>query len=51
MAVTADRMRVQKRLDAYLEGKWFKDHGWDDDNDLFNDDFFYESEIQDHNHL
>ena len=45
------KLEVKKRLDAYLERKWFKDHGWDDDDDLFNDDFFSESEINDHDNM
>jgi hypothetical protein len=45
------KLKVKKRLDAYLERKWFKDHGWDDDDDLFNDDFFSESETPDHSRL
>ncbi len=48
---TNHKLKVKKRLDAYLERKWFKDHGWEDDDDLFNDDFFSESDIQDHNRL
>ena len=45
------KLEVKKRLDAYLERKWFKDHGWEDDDDLFNDDFFSESEVNDHKHM
>ena len=45
------KLEVKKRLDAYLERKWFKDHGWEDDDDLFDDDFFSESEVNDHNHI
>lgn len=45
------KLEVKKRLDAYLERKWFKDHGWEDDDDLFNDDFFSESEVGDHNRM
>lgn len=45
------RLEVKKRLDAYLERKWFKDHGWEDDDDLFDDDFFSASEVGDHNRM
>ena len=34
------KLQVKKRMDDYLERKWFRDNGWDDDDDLFNDDFF-----------
>ena len=34
------KLAVKRRLDAYLERKWFRDHGWEDDDELFNDDFF-----------
>ncbi|MGI9317186.1 MAG: hypothetical protein ACR2QW_07660 [bacterium] len=47
---TDHKLKVKKRLDAYLERKWFKDHGWDDDDDLFDDDFFSEPELQERNH-
>jgi hypothetical protein len=34
------KLLLKKRMDDYLERKWFRDNGWDDDDDLFNDDFF-----------
>ncbi len=34
------RLDVKRRLDAHLERKWFRDHGWDDDDELFKDEFF-----------
>lgn len=37
------RLMTKRRLDAYLERKWFRENGWDDDDDLFDDEFFKES--------
>jgi len=30
----------KRRLDDYLERKWFRENGWDDDDELFNDQYF-----------
>lgn len=40
------RLATKRRLDAYLERKWFRENGWDDDDDLFNDEFFDIDEIR-----
>jgi hypothetical protein len=45
------RLEVKRRLDAYLERKWFRDHGWDDDDELFNDEFFMEDDPDPHQHI
>ena len=34
------KLETRRRLNAYLERKWFRDLGWDDDDELFNDEFF-----------
>lgn len=44
------RLETKRRLDAYLERKWFRDHGWDDDDELFKDDFFTDSSSPVHQH-
>lgn len=33
---------TRRRLNAYMERQWFRDLGWDDDDELFNDEFFSE---------
>jgi hypothetical protein len=42
------KLQLKKRMDDYLERKWFKDNGWDEDDDLFNDDFFTGKEVDNH---
>ncbi|MXX15661.1 MAG: hypothetical protein F4Z52_00080 [Gammaproteobacteria bacterium] len=34
------KLETRRRLTAYFERKWFRDLGWDDDDELFNDEFF-----------
>lgn len=34
------KLESKRRLDAYMERKWFKEQGWDDDDELFFDEFF-----------
>ena len=34
------KQRAKKRMDAYLERQWFKENGWDEEDDLFKDEFF-----------
>lgn len=45
------KLEVKKRLDAYLERKWFQENGWEDDDELFSDDFFYNSHSRRHGHI
>ncbi|MGB5709229.1 MAG: hypothetical protein WBM41_20660 [Arenicellales bacterium] len=45
------KLAVKKRLDAYLERKWFKEHGWEDDDELFSDDFFSDPDTSRHSRL
>jgi len=35
-----DKLSAKKRMDAYLERKWFKNQGWEDDDELFGDEYF-----------
>ena len=44
------KLETKRRLDAYLERKWFRDHGWDDDDELFNDEFFADTDKPLHHH-
>ena len=44
------KLETKRRLYAYLERKWFRDHGWGDDDELFNDEFFAESSNPIHHH-
>jgi hypothetical protein len=39
------KLMAKKRMDAYLERKWFKDQGWDDDDELFGDAYFTDDNI------
>lgn len=48
---SSDRLQVKRRLDAYLERKWFRDHGWDDDDELFNDEFFSDDDPNSRQHV
>ncbi len=36
------KMETRRRLDAYLERKWFRDQGWEDD-EFFNDEYFVDT--------
>lgn len=45
------KLEVKRRLDAYLERKWFQENGWEDDDELFSDDFFYEPHSRRHGHI
>ena len=38
----SEKLAAKKRMDDYLERKWFKDQGWDDDDELFGDEYFAE---------
>jgi len=44
------KLQLKKRMDDYLEKKWFRDNGWDEDDDLFNDEFFTDKESDNHHH-
>jgi hypothetical protein len=48
---SSNKLEVKRRLDAYLERKWFREHGWDDDDELFNDDFFAEEDPDSLHHV
>ena len=42
---TDTKLVAKKRMDDYLERKWFKDQGWDDDDELFSDEYFSDADI------
>ncbi len=35
-----EKLETRRRLGAYLERQWFYDHGWDKDDEIFEDDYF-----------
>ncbi len=41
-AKARERLETKKRLDAYLEKQMLKESGWDEDDELFDDEFFSE---------
>jgi len=41
-AKARERLETKKRLDAYLEKQLLKESGWDEDDELFDDEFFSE---------
>jgi len=43
-AKEADRLKTKRRLDAYLERQMLKESGWDEDDELFSDEFFTETD-------
>ena len=45
------KLITKRRLDDYLERKWFKENGWDDDDDLFQDEYFTEETHLEHKRL
>ncbi len=44
------KLETKRLLDDYLERKWFRDHGWEDDDELFNDEFFSDDSKPIHHH-
>ncbi|MBX2868245.1 MAG: hypothetical protein KTR18_06195 [Acidiferrobacterales bacterium] len=41
-AKAREKLETKKRLDAYLERQMLKESGWDEDDELFDDEFFTE---------
>ncbi len=40
----AEKLKTKRRLDAYLERQMLKESGWDEDDELFSDEFFTEAD-------
>jgi len=38
----AEKLKTKRRLDAYLERQMLMESGWDEDDELFSDEFFTE---------